>query len=256
MKKWIAVFLVSMCSVVAQARQSTVTGVTFSNPTILNPTVVFASSGTAVLQISVFDGAKTTTATVTITVLPASVPPELTVGTGGTLAGTPTTFPVSLTVGTVPLAALQFDLTLPPLVTTNTVAANVTAGAAATAAGKTVTGNAVSATDYRVIVAGLNQNTIGAGVVANMNFQLDPSLPTGSLAVGITGVTGSDAGGNNVPMISLGGNINVTANAAPTVSAGPPQTITLPAQATLAGTASDDGAPNPPGALTYLWSVL
>ena len=43
-------------------------------------------------------------------------------------------------------------------------------------------------------------------------------------------------------------------NAIPVVTAGANQTIVLPASAALAGTASDDGLPNPPGALTLLWS--
>jgi hypothetical protein len=42
---------------------------------------------------------------------------------------------------------------------------------------------------------------------------------------------------------------------APVVDAGPDQTITLPADAALDGTVSDDGYPNPPGALTTTWSV-
>lgn len=42
-------------------------------------------------------------------------------------------------------------------------------------------------------------------------------------------------------------------NQAPTVTAGPAQTITLPATATVSGTASDDGLPN--GTLTYSWSM-
>jgi hypothetical protein len=45
-------------------------------------------------------------------------------------------------------------------------------------------------------------------------------------------------------------------NDPPTVSAGEDQTITLPAFAQLAGTASDDGKPNPPGALTITWSKV
>ncbi len=43
-------------------------------------------------------------------------------------------------------------------------------------------------------------------------------------------------------------------NAPPVVSAGSNQTITLPAAATLSGTATDDGLPNPPAALTLTWS--
>ncbi len=45
-------------------------------------------------------------------------------------------------------------------------------------------------------------------------------------------------------------------NQPPTASAGPPRTITLPATATLNGSVSDDGKPNPPGALTITWSKV
>ncbi|MEO7253572.1 MAG: PASTA domain-containing protein, partial [Casimicrobium sp.] len=50
--------------------------------------------------------------------------------------------------------------------------------------------------------------------------------------------------------------VNTASNAAPVVSAGPNQTITLPAVATMAGTASDDGLPNPPAALTATWTFV
>ena len=46
-----------------------------------------------------------------------------------------------------------------------------------------------------------------------------------------------------------------SANQPPIVNAGPDQTITLPATASLTGTATDDGLPNPPGALSVTWSV-
>jgi hypothetical protein len=45
-------------------------------------------------------------------------------------------------------------------------------------------------------------------------------------------------------------------NLAPVVNAGPDQTITLPATASLSGTATDDGLPNPPGKLTTTWSTV
>ena len=50
--------------------------------------------------------------------------------------------------------------------------------------------------------------------------------------------------------------ITVYANQAPVVSAGSDQAITLGTSATLTGTATDDGLPNPPAALSYLWSQL
>src|SRR5688572_1437787 len=45
-------------------------------------------------------------------------------------------------------------------------------------------------------------------------------------------------------------------NQPPVVNAGPDQTITLPATASLAGTATDDGNPNPPGALSASWTKI
>ncbi|HVF63172.1 MAG TPA: RHS repeat-associated core domain-containing protein [Casimicrobiaceae bacterium] len=45
-------------------------------------------------------------------------------------------------------------------------------------------------------------------------------------------------------------------NLAPSVNAGANQAITLPANAILAGSASDDGLPNPPGAISVVWSVF
>jgi hypothetical protein len=46
------------------------------------------------------------------------------------------------------------------------------------------------------------------------------------------------------------------ANVAPTVSAGPDVAVTRPDAATLAGSVSDDGLPNPPGAVTTSWSKV
>ena len=48
--------------------------------------------------------------------------------------------------------------------------------------------------------------------------------------------------------------IAIQANAAPVVSAGYPQSLTLPATTTLYGSASDDGIPVSPGALTLTWT--
>ena len=63
---------------------------------------------------------------------------------------------------------------------------------------------------------------------------------------------GSQASGAPLLTITyrLGGNV------APSVDAGPDQTITLPAGATLDGTVVDDGLPNPPAGVTTLWSTV
>jgi len=47
---------------------------------------------------------------------------------------------------------------------------------------------------------------------------------------------------------------DAVANQPPNVDAGSDQTITLPTSASLSGSASDDGLPNPPGTLTTTWS--
>jgi hypothetical protein len=56
----------------------------------------------------------------------------------------------------------------------------------------------------------------------------------------------------------LSGNdtVVVTVNKPPVANAGQDQTITLPNVASLSGSATDDGLPNPPGALTYSWSTV
>src|SRR2546422_9041802 len=46
------------------------------------------------------------------------------------------------------------------------------------------------------------------------------------------------------------------ADQAPVVNAGADQVITLPSIANLTGAATDDGQPNPPGALTTTWSQV
>src|SRR5437763_3341866 len=45
-------------------------------------------------------------------------------------------------------------------------------------------------------------------------------------------------------------------NQPPVVNAGADQTINFPGSANLNGSGSDDGLPNPPGALTYTWSAV
>ncbi|RIK70441.1 hypothetical protein DCC62_22730 [candidate division KSB1 bacterium] len=50
--------------------------------------------------------------------------------------------------------------------------------------------------------------------------------------------------------------VQLTANSAPVVDAGPDVQITLPAVAELDGTISDDGFPDPPGRVTAAWSKV
>ena len=91
-------------------------------------------------------------------------------------------------------------------------------------AGQTRANNAVVATGFGgdiVIYAGLPAG-ITTNVIVDVNGYFD--LPT-----------------NNQP---------------PTANAGPDQTISLPNSASLNGSGTDDGLPNPPAALTYSWSKV
>ncbi len=85
------------------------------------------------------------------------------------------------------------------------------------------------------------------------------AFSTSALTVGTHTITASvtDSG-----ELTGSATVNVTVNPAgptnqpPVVSAGANQTITLPASASLSGTATDDGLPNPPALLTRTWSKL
>ena len=69
-------------------------------------------------------------------------------------------------------------------------------------------------------------------------------------------LTASDSALQASDDISITVNSAAPSNRAPSVNAGPDQTITLPGVANLDGTVSDDGLPNPPGALTTTWSKM
>jgi galactose oxidase-like protein/flagellar hook capping protein FlgD/K319-like protein len=62
---------------------------------------------------------------------------------------------------------------------------------------------------------------------------------------------------NKIPSVAkfvrIGGAAGPATNRAPTVYAGPDQSVTLPASAPLNGSVSDDGLPNPPASCTRVW---
>jgi PKD repeat protein len=96
----------------------------------------------------------------------------------------------------------------------------------------------------------------GSGTVTFANASALSTTATFSAAGSYTlRLTASDSA------LSSTDDIIITVNAAPTnkapvVNAGPDQTITLPATASLAGTATDDGLPNPPAKVTTTWSLV
>ena len=81
-----------------------------------------------------------------------------------------------------------------------------------------------------------------------------------ALSVSWDGVPGSEFRGKYGNALMLreqgGGSPPPPTNQPPGVNAGPNQTITLPGSANLDGTVSDDGLPNPPGAVSTTWSKV
>jgi hypothetical protein len=78
----------------------------------------------------------------------------------------------------------------------------------------------------------------------------------GTYVLGLTADDGELVGSDEVTVTvneSDGG--GGATNQAPTVDAGPDQSIVLPDAAVLDGTVTDDGLPDPPGAVTTTWSM-
>ena len=80
-----------------------------------------------------------------------------------------------------------------------------------------------------------------------------------SLVIIITGTgerTAESHKGNSnaAPLLHVEYTTGPPMNQAPVVDAGPDQTVTLPSSAILDATVTDDGLPNPPGAVTCTWS--
>lgn len=253
--KWLSFFVVFLSMrCLADARVSSPGNVTFSSPNGLNTTAIFDSTGTFVLQLASFDGAKTSTKTVTVIVTapPPPVLPRVCVGNGSAIAGNGVDVGLAFSTGTLAVAGMQFDLALPAGVSSNTI----TAGLATLNAGKSIQANLVGSA-LRVIIFGLNQTAIDSGFLGTVNLRLAASLSSGALPLTLSGVIGTDAAGIGVAMTNCNATLTVTANQAPALTVAPStQTIVLPAIATITGSSTDDGAPNPPNALTFTWSVL
>ena len=69
-------------------------------------------------------------------------------------------------------------------------------------------------------------------------------------------LTASDSALTSADEVTVTVNPQSTTNTAPSVFAGADQAITLPGSASLHGTVSDDGLPNPPGVTTTTWSKV
>ncbi len=116
--------------------------------------------------------------------------------------GSPTTSAtISLSFGTngTALAGLQWSIVFP---SNQLTAISATAGTAATTSGKTLS-CASAPGSLRCVLNGLNQNSIGAGVVANI--QLAPAAEIIRPTISLSGPVGVDSIGDQVPAAALAG---------------------------------------------------
>ena len=132
-----------------------------------------------------------------------------------------------------------------------TISDNSASGIAATASS--------SPTTLTVIASLLSGNATGIQVAGSGNsvVALGNTILRNGIGVSATssGAVVSD-GDNRLFLNGANGTFSSTLNQPPTVNAGSPITITLPATAPLSGSASDDGRPLPPGALTTEWTLF
>ena len=102
-----------------------------------------------------------------------------------------------------------------------------------------------------------NLSSILQEIVSRPGWQSGNSLALIVTGSGTRTASAYERSASQAPQLLVTYSTSTTpANSAPLVNAGADQTITLPNLATLSGTASDDGLPNPPAALTYAWSTV
>jgi hypothetical protein len=119
------------------------------------------------------------------------------------------------------VAALQFDLEsdAPLTLTPN-------AGPVALSAGKELHSAPVSARRTRFVVAGLNQNVVGDGVIAAINAFVSATTTAGAYPLRLTNLSASDQAGNAVPLTAKDGSLTVSASETQLLSGVFPQLAT------------------------------
>jgi len=127
---------------------------------------------------------------------------NLAVGSTAGAAGSGVLLPISLMPGAAGISTLQFDLALSSAFS----CANVSTGAAASAAGKSASANSIPG-GVRVLVFGLNQNTMGAGVIATLRINVSAAASIGSNPVILRGIVASDPMAFAVPVSAVAGSI-------------------------------------------------
>ncbi len=128
----------------------------------------------------------------------------LTVGSASGMPGSTVRIPVQFNSGTASVSTLQFDLLFPSslaYITTST-------GAAASAAGKSASGNALL-DGVRIVVFGFNQDVLDSGVIAEIQLSISATVGAGSIPLTVREIVASDPDAKGVPVSSTAGNVTV-----------------------------------------------
>ncbi|WP_206053774.1 PKD domain-containing protein [Nocardioides iriomotensis] len=191
--------------------------VTFGNANAVDTTATFSTAGMHVLRLTATDGALTASDTVTITVQPAA--------SGNTAP--------------VVEAGANQTITLP---------SNATLDATVTDDGLPNPPGAVTTT--------WTQDS-GPGTVSFGNANaVDTSASFSTGGTYVLRLTADDSALTASDTVTVQVQDQAPGNTPPVVDAGTNQSVTLPASASLDGTVTDDGLPNPPGTVTTTWSTF
>lgn len=104
------------------------------------------------------------------------------------------------------VSAIQFDVLYNPGICE---VVTVNAGESSISAGKQVQYNVITAGQVRVLIAGLNQNTIPSGSIAQITFKVCGSAPAGDSTLSLTRVVLSSPTGTSVPATANNGILTV-----------------------------------------------
>jgi hypothetical protein len=270
--------------------------VTFADASAVDTTASFSTNSTYVLRLTADDGALSTSSDVTITVNPAPQGLNIRVAassddaeesSSGSLKLTSSDLEliqessnqtvgmrfngVTIPVGaTVTLASIQFQVDEATSgATTLTVQGEAadnpptfSSSANVTSRARTAASMAWSPPPWNTVgEQGPDQQTPNLAAVIQEVVNRPGWASGNSLVVIITGtgkrVAESFNGVSNAaPLLHLEYYTGPPVNTAPAVTAGADQTVTLPDTATLNGTVTDDGLPDPPGAVTTTWSQV
>src|SRR5581483_4614134 len=143
----------------------------------------------------------------------AASSPSLAAGSSSGTPGTAVTMPISFVPGSTGVASLQCSISLP----SGWSIASSSAGPAAANGGKTVD---VNNANGMLIVFGVNQNTIGTGVLTNVKINIPSSATSGTYPVTISGTVFSALNGASVQgAASINGSVSIksTISTAPTI---------------------------------------